>query len=303
MKIVVVGAVAGGATAAARMRRLAEDAEILLLERGEHVSFANCGLPYYIGGVITRREALFVSPLETIRAKYGFDIRTRSEVLSIDRDRKVVWVKDLSTGQEYEEPYDKLILSTGSSPFVPPMKGIDAHNIFTLWTIEDTDRIWNFIQENDPKRAVVVGGGFIGIEMVENLVERGIECTLVELCDQVMPPFDKDMTAILEDHMRQKGVRIVLSCGIESISDGGNIVTLSDGRVLASDLTLLSIGVRPNSVLAKDAGLALGPRGHIAVNEAMQTTDPDIYAVGDVVEVNEPILGGEDRHSLGRACQ
>lgn len=292
MKIVVVGAVAGGATAAARMRRLAEDAEILLLERGEHVSFANCGLPYYIGGVITRREALFVSPLETIRAKYGVDIRTRSEVLSIDRERKVVLVKDLNTGQEYEEPYDKLILSTGSSPFVPPMKGIDAHNIFTLWTIEDTDRIWNFIQENDPKRAVVVGGGFIGIEMVENLVERGIECTLVELCDQVMPPFDKDMTAILEDHMRQKGVRVVLSCGIESISDGGHIVNLSDGRVLASDLTLLSIGVRPNSVLAKDAGLALGPRGHIAVNEAMQTTDPDIYAVGDVVEVNEPILGG-----------
>ncbi|HZK41880.1 MAG TPA: FAD-dependent oxidoreductase, partial [Clostridia bacterium] len=292
MKIIVIGAVAGGATAAARMRRLAEDAEILVLERGEHVSFANCGLPYYIGGVITRREALFVSPLETIRAKYGFEIRTQSEALAIDRDRKSVKVKNLATGDIYEEHYDKIILSTGSSPFIPPMKGIDAHNIFTLWTIEDTDRIWSFIKEKNPRRAVVVGGGFIGIEMVENLVERGIECTLVELSDQVMPPFDKDMTVILEDHMRQKGVRVILGSGIESISEGGGLVSLSDGSVIASDMTLLCIGVRPNNILALDAGLELGPRGHIAVNEAMQTTDPDIYAVGDVVEVDEPIFGG-----------
>ncbi len=292
MKIIVIGAVAGGATAAARMRRLAEDAEILVLERGEHVSFANCGLPYYIGGVITRREALFVSPLETIRAKYGFEIRTQSEALAIDRDRKMVKVKNLATGDIYEEHYDKIILSTGSSPFIPPMKGIDAHNIFTLWTIEDTDRIWSFIKEKNPRRAVVVGGGFIGIEMVENLVERGIECTLVELADQVMPPFDKDMTVILEDHMRQKGVRVILGSGIESISEGGGLVSLSDGSVIASDMTLLCIGVRPNNILALDAGLELGPRGHIAVNEAMQTTDPDIYAVGDVVEVDEPIFGG-----------
>lgn len=292
MKIIVIGAVAGGATAAARMRRLAEDAEILVLERGEHVSFANCGLPYYIGGVITRREALFVSPLETIRAKYGFEIRTLSEVLSIDPDRKVVKVKDLSTGDSYEEAYDKLILSTGSSPFVPPMKGIDAQNIFTLWTIADTDRIWNFIKDREPRRAVVVGGGFIGIEMAENLVERGIECTLVELADQVMPPFDKDMTVILEDHMRKKGVRVILGSGIESVSEDGSLLSLSDGSVIATDMTLLCIGVRPNNALAVGAGLELGPRGHIAVNEAMQTSDPHIYAVGDVVEVDEPIFGG-----------
>ncbi len=292
MKIIVIGAVAGGATAAARMRRLAEDAEILVLERGEHVSFANCGLPYYIGGVITRREALFVSPLETIRAKYGFEIRTLSEALKIDRDRKVVQVKDLTTGEIYEETYDKVILSTGSSPFIPPMKGIDAQNIFTLWTIEDTDRIWSFIRDRGPKKAVVVGAGFIGIEMVENLVERGIECTLVELSDQIMPPFDKDMTRILEDHMRKKGVRVILGSGIESITDDGGLVYLSDGSVVSTDMTLLCIGVRPNNKLAQEAGLDLGPRGHIAVNQAMQTSDPDIYAVGDVVEVDEPILGG-----------
>ena len=292
MKIIVIGAVAGGATAAARMRRLSEDAEILLLERGEHVSFANCGLPYYIGGVITRREALFVSPLETIRAKYGFEIRTRSEALKIDRDRKVVEVKNLATGQVYEEPYDKLILSTGSSPFIPPMKGISADNIFTLWTISDTDRIWSYIKDNNPKKAVVVGGGFIGIEMVENLVERGIDCTLVELSNQVMPPFDRDMTVILEDHMRKKGVRVILGSCIESISDGGNIVNLSDGSVISTDMTLLCIGVRPNNALACGAGLDVGPRGHIVVNDAMQTSDSDIYAVGDVVEVDEPILGG-----------
>ncbi|HZK29606.1 MAG TPA: FAD-dependent oxidoreductase, partial [Clostridia bacterium] len=292
MKIIVIGAVAGGATAAARMRRLSEEAEILLLERGEYVSFANCGLPYYIGGVITRREALFVSSLETIRAKYGFEIRTRSEVLKIDRDRKTVEVKNLETGQIYEESYDKLILSTGSSPFIPPMKGIGAKNIFTLWTIADTDRIWSFIKDKNPKRAVVVGGGFIGIEMVENLVERGIDCTLVELTDQIMPPFDRDMTVILEDHMRKKGVRVILGSGIESISDLGDIVNLSDGSVISTDMTLLCIGVRPNNALASQAGLALGPRGHIVVDEAMRTTDPHIYAVGDVVEVDEPILGG-----------
>lgn len=293
MKIIVVGAVAGGATAAARLRRLSEDAEIIVFERGEHVSFANCGLPYYIGGVISRRDALFVSTLKEIKKKYALDIRTLTEVLRIDRDLKLVEVKNLATGETYEEGYDKLILSTGSSPFVPETHGIRAPNVFTIWTLSDTDRIWDFIHERNPRRALVVGGGFIGIEMAENLVERGIKVTLVELADQIMPPFDKDMTVILEDHMRKKGVRLILGSKIESISDDGREVSLSDGSVHPSDLTILSIGVRPNNQLAQGAGLELGPRGHISVNQGMQTSDPDIYAVGDVAEVDEPILGGK----------
>ncbi len=292
MKIIIVGGVAGGATAAARMRRLSEEAEILVLERGRHVSFANCGLPYYIGGVIARREALFVSTLETIKAKYGLDIRTRSEVTKIDREKKKVQVKDLETGKVYEESYDKLILSTGSSPFVPPVRGVDASNTFTLWTLADTDRIWSFIEKERPPKAVVIGAGFIGVELAENLVERGIDCTLVELTDQIMPPFDPDMSIILEDHMREKGVRLMLGRGLESLAKDGKEVRLSDGTVIFSDMNLLCMGVRPNSELAGEAGLELGPRGHVTVDRGLRTSDPDIYAVGDVIEVDEPLLGG-----------
>lgn len=292
MKIVIVGGVAGGATAAARMRRLAEDAEIIMLERGEYVSFANCGLPYYIGQVIDRREALFVSTLETIKAKYNLDIRTQSEVIRIDREKKVVAVRNLLTEGSYEESYDRLILSTGSSPFVPDVEGVDAPNTFTLWTIADTDRIWSFINEEKPRRAVVVGGGFIGVELAENLVERGIDCTLIEMTDQLMPPFDPDMAALLQSHMRKKGVKLLLGRGLAGLSDEGRMVHLSDGTVIPSDMNLLSAGVRPNSELAREAGLELGPRGHIAVDRAMRTSDPFIYAVGDVVEIDEPLLGG-----------
>lgn len=292
MKIVIVGGVAGGATAAARMRRLSEDAHIVLFERGDYVSFANCGLPYYLGGAIARREALFVSKKEVIEAKYGVEIRTKSEVKAINRDRKTVSVENLETGEKYEEPYDRLLLSTGSSPFVPPMEGVDLGNVFTLWTIPDTDKIFTFIEEKKPKRAVVVGGGFIGLEMVENLTERGITCTLVELMDQILPPFDWDMARILEEHLASKGVRLLLGKGVEAITDGGTTVRLNDGTSIGTDMVLLSIGVRPNNLLAKEAGLELGPRGHIVTDNAMRTSDPDIYAVGDVVEVDEPILGG-----------
>ena len=292
MKIIIVGGVAGGATAAARMRRLSEDAEILVLERGGYVSFANCGLPYYIGHVIEQRDALFISTLETIKAKYNLDIRTRSEVIRIDRQGKMVEVKNLETGEVYEESYDKLILSTGSSPSVPPIQGVDAPNVFTLWTIADTDRIFSYIEDKHPQKAVVVGGGFIGVELAENLVERGIDCTLVELTGQIMPPFDPDMTVILEDHMRKNGVKLLLGRRLEAISDGGNTVQLDDGTLIPSDMTLLCTGVRPNNELAKAAGLELAPRGHIVVDQAMRTSDPAIYAVGDVVEVDEPLLGG-----------
>ncbi|NLB50733.1 MAG: FAD-dependent oxidoreductase, partial [Clostridiaceae bacterium] len=292
MKIIIVGGVAGGATAAARLRRLSEDAEILMLERGDYVSFANCGLPYYIGHVIDRRDALFISTLETIQAKYNLDIRTQSEVIGIDRDKKTVQVKNLASGDVYEESYDKLILSTGSTPFLPPVEGIEAPNLFTLWTIADTDKIWSFIETESPRKAVVVGGGFIGVELAENLVERGIDCTLVELTDQIMPPFDRDMAVLLEEHMRKKGVKLVLSKGLERITEKGRQVHLSDGTVLTSEITLLCTGVRPNSELAVSAGLETGPRGHISVDQGMRTSDPDIYAVGDVVEVDEPLFGG-----------
>lgn len=293
MKIIIVGGVAGGATAAARLRRLNEDADIIMFERGEYVSFANCGLPYYLGGVISRRDALFVSDKETIEARYNIDVRTRSEVTSIDRDNKRVTVKNHATGETYEETYDKLLLSTGSSPFVPPMEGTDLPNVFTLWTIDDTDRIAAFMEDETPQKAVVVGGGFIGLEMAENLVERGLDVTLVELMDQIMPPFDPDMAKLLEAHLVSKGVRLILGKGVEAIVDDGRTVRLNDGTTIATDMTMLSIGVRPNSGLAKDCGLDVGPRGHIVVSDTMQTSDPDIYAVGDVVEVNEPILGGK----------
>lgn len=292
MKIIIVGGVAGGATAAARMRRLSEDAEIILLERGDYVSFANCGLPYYLGQVISQRDSLFISTLETISQKYNIHIRTRSEVVKIDRDRKQVTVLNRATGESYEEAYDKLVLSTGSSPLIPEVEGADAPNVFSLWTIEDTDRIWDFIKVREPRKALVVGGGFIGVELAENLHERGMEVTLVELADQILPPFDRDMTVTLEDHLRRKGIRLILGQAAQSIAPDGREVTLTGGTAIPTDLVLLSVGVRPNSSLAREAGLDLGPRGHIVTDQAMQTSDPDIYALGDVAQVEEPILGG-----------
>ncbi|MGI6654616.1 MAG: FAD-dependent oxidoreductase [Christensenellales bacterium] len=289
-KIVVVGGVAGGATAVARLRRLDENAQILLLERGEYVSFANCGLPYYIGGTIANRDSLFVTDIPSIQAKYNVEIRNFSEVIRIDPKEKQVLVREKG-GREYTESYDELLLSTGSTPFVPDMPGKDFPNVFILWNVPDTDRIYAYIQDNKPKQAVVVGGGFIGLELAENLVDRGIDVTLVEFADQVMQPLDIEMARLVENHLCSKGVRLMLQQRVTQIANQGRQVVLGDGQRLDTDMTLLCVGIRPNTALAKEAGLKVNQRGGVIVNERMQTSDPHIYAVGDMIEVKNLVSG------------
>lgn len=286
-KIIIIGGVAGGATAAARLRRLDEQAQIILLERGPYVSFANCGLPYYIGGEIEQRSQLFVAPKELIVGRYNIDVRELNEAIKIDPVAKTVEIRDIEKDETYTETYDKLLISTGSSPIVPKMPGVPGDRVFTLWNVPDTDRVYNFIQKEKPKRAVIVGGGFIGLEMAENLVLRGIEVTLVEKADQVMAPLDPDMAKLIANELADKGVTVYTGEGLASVSEDGRTVHLDTGRVLETDMVMLSIGVRPNSQLAKDAGLDMNPRGGIVVDEYMQTSNPDIYAVGDVVEVED----------------
>jgi NADPH-dependent 2,4-dienoyl-CoA reductase/sulfur reductase-like enzyme/rhodanese-related sulfurtransferase len=284
MKVVIVGAVAGGASAAARARRLDESAEIILFERGEAPSFANCGLPYYVGGVIETRDKLLVAPKQRLIDRYRLDVRTRTEVLSINRDAKTVRVRDLTSGSEYDESFDKLILSPGASPIRPPIPGANLPQVLTLRDLSDADKL--FAAGNSSQKAVVVGAGFIGLEMAENLVHRGITTTVVELADQVLPPWDAEMVSSVAEHLRNKGVELRLSNAAESIEpkDGQLVIRLRSGDELRSDMVVMSVGVRPENKLATDAGLEIGKRGGIRVNEHMQTSDADIYAVGDAVE-------------------
>lgn len=287
-KIVIIGGVAGGATAAARLRRIDETSKIVMFEKGEHISFANCGLPYYIGGVIENRNALLVQTVEGMSIKFNLDIRNLSEVTKINREEKTVSVKYLKTGEEYTESYDQLILSPGARPIIPPIEGLkNANNIFTLRNIPDTDRIKAWVDEKKPKKAVVIGGGFIGLEMAENLHQRGVEVTIVEMSDQVMAPLDYEMAAIVHQHIEEIGAKLILKDGVEAFTDHGKKVILSSGLELESDITILSIGVRPENELAIDAGLAVGERGGILVNDRLQTKDPDIYAIGDAIEVKD----------------
>ena len=291
-KIIIVGGVAGGATAAARLRRISEDVEIVLVERGEHISFANCGLPYYIGETIKDRSKLLVQTVKGMSDRFNLDIRNLSEVLSINPENKNVTIKNLQNGEVYEESYDKLLLSPGARPIVPPIPGLGENKtLFTLRNIPDTDKIKNHVDHNNPKRAVIVGGGFIGIEMAENLVDRGMEVTLIEMANQIMAPIDFEMASILHTHLKEKGVQLILENGVQSFADQGNKVILSDGTEIQTDMTILSIGVRPENELAKTAGLELGERGGIIVNEFLQTSNEDIYAVGDAVEVVDYISG------------
>ncbi|MBB5326384.1 CoA-disulfide reductase [Anoxybacillus tepidamans] len=291
-KIVIVGGVAGGATTAARLRRLDEEAEIVMFERGEYISFANCGLPYYIGGAIAERDALLVQTVEGMSEKFHLDIRTLSEVVQINRERKTVTVKHLPTGKTYEESYDYLVLSPGASPIKPPIPGIDeVNNLFTLRNIPNTDRIKAYVDEKQPKKAVVIGGGFIGVEMAENLWERGIDVTLVEAANQIMAPVDYEMAAILHQHIRDKGVRLILEDGVAAFEQHGQVVRLNSGTALETDMIMLAIGVKPENELAKQAGLAIGERGGIQVNEYLQTSDPSIYAIGDAIEVKDFVNG------------
>ena len=309
-KIVIVGGVAGGATAAARLRRLSEEDEIVLIEKGEYISFANCGLPYYIGGVITNREALLVQTVEGMSKKFNLDIRNLSEVVEIHRDRKTVSIKKVKTEEVYEESYDKLILSPGARPIVPPLEGLpETENVFTLRNVPDTDRIKAWVDEKNPQEAVIIGGGFIGLEMAENLHHRGVRVSVVELGNQVMAPIDYEMASIVHRELKNAGVELYLNDGVKTFKDKGQTIVLQSGKELQSDLTILSIGVRPENELAGKAGLALGERGGIVVNTHLQTDDPDIYAIGDAIGSgglctgsschDPPCLAGESPGSSG----
>ena len=291
-KIVIVGGVAGGATAAARLRRLSEEDEIVMIEKGEYISFANCGLPYYIGEVITNREALLVQTVEGMSKKFNLDIRNLSEVVDIHRDRKTVSIMKVETGEVYEESYDKLILSPGARPIVPPLDGLsEATNVFTLRNVPDTDRIKAWVDETKPQEAVIIGGGFIGLEMAENLHHRGVRVTVVELGNQVMAPIDYEMAAIIRRELQNVGVQLYLNDGVKEFKQKGSTVVLQSGKELPSDLTVLSIGVRPENELALKAKLTVGERGGIVVNQHLQTDDPAIYAIGDAIEVKDYIQG------------
>ncbi len=288
LRIVIVGGVAGGASAATRARRMNEHAEIILFEKDEHVSFANCGLPYYIGGEIDDRKKLLVASRELLERRFRLDVRTRQEVRQIHRDSQSVTVFDHATGETYQQQYDKLILSPGAAPLVPPIEGVDAANVFTLRNLADTDRIVSATESSTTKKAVVVGAGFIGLEMVEQLVGRGFDVTLAELQSQVLPPLDAEMVQPLEQELADRGVRLLLGDGIKRVvTDDAGVATgveLQSGTTVDGDVVILGLGVRPNIRLAEDAGLEIGRGGGIATNAWMQTNDPHIYAVGDVAE-------------------
>lgn len=288
-KVLIVGGVAGGASAAARLRRIDETLEIILFEKGEYISFANCGLPYYIGGSIEEREMLFVQTPEAMKERFNIDVRVRNEVISIDSHKRTVQVKNHITNTIYEENYDDLILSPGSKPLRPPIPGINGNNIFSLWTVPDVDAIHEYISKNKPKNAVVVGGGFIGLEMAENLYDRNINVSIVEAAEQVMGPMDYDMASLIHNHILSKNVHLYLGNGVkEFVSEGKKTkVILQDGKSIDADLIILSIGVRPNTEFIKNSSLKLNERGGIKVNEYLETSEAHIYAVGDAIEVED----------------
>ncbi len=288
-KVVIIGGVAGGASCAARLRRLDESAQIVLLERGEYISYANCGLPYHVGDVIKTRQALLLQTPEAMRKKFNVDVRVQNEALSIDREQKTVRVKNAETGETYTEPYDVLVIATGSSPLKPPIPGIESSRVQTLWTVPDTDRVRALVREQGVKSAAVIGGGFVGLEMAENLRHAGLEVSLIEALDQVMSPIDFEMAQLLHETIVQNGVDLHLGDAVESFNDvaGGVNIQLKSGKSVSAELVILSIGVRPNGQLAKEAGLAVNARGGVVVNDHMLSSDPSIYAVGDVVEVED----------------
>ena len=292
-KLIIIGGVAGGATAAARARRIDEQAEIILLERGEYISFANCGLPYYVGEVIKKRKDLLVTTREAFRKRYNIDIRIFCEVVEIDRANKKVTIRNIRTNETYDETYDKMILAPGAEPLRPPLEGIDHEGIYNLRNIPDSDHIKKHIDTQQPKSAVIVGGGFIGLEMVENLVQRGVQTTIVEMADQVMIPLDIEMANMVQVHLESKGVICKLGKGVKAFRKQGDrlIVSVENDPDIECDMVILSIGIRPENRLAKEASLKIGSTGGILVNSSMQTSDPAIYAVGDAVEVREFITG------------
>lgn len=287
MKLVIVGGVAGGATAAGRYRRLDPEAEILLYDKGSYISYANCGLPYFIGGLMEEEGDLLAATPESMKKDYNIQVNIHHEVTKINRERKTIDGIDLETGESFTVTYDKLILATGSSPLKPPIPGIDGEGIFPLWTIPDAKAIRAYIRDRKANSAAIIGGGFIGMEMAENLRRIGLDVTVVEMSDQVMAPLDPDMAQYVHEHLKEQGVHLILEDGVASFAREGNqtILNTQKGQRIPADVVILSIGIRPNSQLAKDAGLEVGQRGGIVVSDEMETSDPDIYAVGDVIEV------------------
>lgn len=300
MKVVIIGGVAGGATAAARIRRLDEKAEIIVFEKSGYVSYANCGLPYYIGGVIQNKEELTLQTPESFWKRFQITMKVRHEVTGIFPERKTVAVKNLNTGESFEEVYDKLLISTGAKPVWPKLPGTDLDNLFTLRTVEDTLKIREFVEKNQPKSAVLAGGGYIGLELAENLRELGLDVTIVQRPKQLMNPLDGDMAAFVHAKMRSRGVKLMLGHTVEGFEKGekGTRVLLKDEQPLEADMVILAIGVAPDSHLAKEAGLELGIKGSIVVNDRMETSAPDIFAAGDAVEVRHYITGEKALISL-----
>ena len=293
MKVVIVGGVAGGASAAARLRRLDEQAEIVMLERGEYISFANCGLPYYVGGEIAKKSALLLQTPESFHARFRVDVRTRTEAVAVDTTHKLVTVKNLATGETSQESYDRLILSPGAAPLRPPVPGFDNPRVFTLRNVPDTVRIKEFVEEEFPDSAVVVGGGYIGVEMAENLKKAGLAVTIVEMADHLIAPLDADMAAEVHRYIRSQGVDLRLNTEVKAVeeqADGKLKLALSQGE-LTTDMVLLAAGVRPDTALARQAGLKLNARGAIVVDEFMRTSAPGVYAVGDAVEITDFVTG------------
>ena len=295
-RVVIVGGVAGGASCAARLRRLDESAQIVVFDRGPYVSFANCGLPYYVGNVIADERSLLVASAEMFRQRFNVEVHTDTEVTSIDRGARTITVHDLRTDQTRTEPYDVLVLSPGAAPIRPPLPGVDLPGVFAVRSIPDSRRIRAWIDERRARRAVVVGGGFIGLEMVENLRHRDLAVTVLEKLTQVMPPLDPEMAAPLAEHLAAQGVTLHLGdglAGIEAVPSGGLTVVAESGARLAADLVILAIGVRPETTLGRDAGLPIGPRGGLVVDAQMRTADPHIWALGDAVEVHDVLTGQE----------
>jgi NADPH-dependent 2,4-dienoyl-CoA reductase/sulfur reductase-like enzyme/rhodanese-related sulfurtransferase len=291
MKYLIVGAVAGGASTAARLRRLNERAQIIIFEKGEYISYANCGLPYYIGDVIKDRNKLFVQTAAAFNQRFNIDVRVKTEVLSIDAAHKTVKAMNLKTGEQYEESYDKLILSPGAEPLRPPLPGINIDGIFTLRNVKDTDYIKSYVQQNYVRKAIVIGAGFIGLEMAENLHDLGMDVSVVEMGNQILAPVDYPIAALVQQHIRSKGVSLYLNTAVTGFTSAADTieVSLNNGEVLEADVVILSIGVRPDTRLAVEAGLKTGPARGIWVNEYLQTSNPDIYAVGDAIEFENPI--------------
>lgn len=300
MKVVIVGGVAGGATAAARIRRLDEKAEITVFEKSGFISYANCGLPYYIGDVITDKEELTLQTPESFYNRFNVNVKVHHEVTAVHPNRKTVEVKNLETGEVFEEKYDKLLLSPGAKPIKPPFKGIDSDKLFTLRTVEDTLKIKEYVDKNKPKSAVVAGGGFIGLETAENLRELGVDVTIVQLLPQLMAPFDSDMASFIHSEVRKHGVKLALGRKVEDIYDENEkiVVALENDEPLTADMVVLAIGVAPDTSLAESAGLQLGVKNSIVVNDRMETSFPDIYAVGDAVQVKHFVTNEDTLISL-----